>query len=178
MKGPYGAMILGGAALQVVALFINGTYYNSSIFKTLKLSGGSFVWNSSYLGGAIVCAVAAMAVITNNSRVAGALAVGAAIMAGLDWLPLMLPRYVYHGGHAIGTSGAVGVAGAGLAIFGGVLTWKSDVDAPAASYPAVRSQPLVARPATPTVPAGWYPNPSGAGQRWWDGAAWTEHTHP
>ncbi len=28
------------------------------------------------------------------------------------------------------------------------------------------------------VPAGWYPDPSGAAAtvRWWDGAAWTEHT--
>lgn len=29
---------------------------------------------------------------------------------------------------------------------------------------------------TVAVPAGWYPEPSGAGgQRWWDGARWTEH---
>lgn len=24
-------------------------------------------------------------------------------------------------------------------------------------------------------PAGWYPNPTGEGQRYWDGAAWTDH---
>ena len=24
-------------------------------------------------------------------------------------------------------------------------------------------------------PPGWYANPQGAGQRWWDGTAWTEH---
>ncbi len=29
------------------------------------------------------------------------------------------------------------------------------------------------------VPAGWYDDPNGGGQlRYWDGAAWTEHTHP
>lgn len=29
------------------------------------------------------------------------------------------------------------------------------------------------------VPAGWYPDPTGPnGQRWWDGAQWTEHMAP
>ncbi|MGV8882517.1 MAG: DUF2510 domain-containing protein [Rhodoglobus sp.] len=33
---------------------------------------------------------------------------------------------------------------------------------------------------TPTVPAGWYPDPAGTPrQRWWDGTAWTEnYTEP
>ncbi len=26
-----------------------------------------------------------------------------------------------------------------------------------------------------STPAGWYDDPAGPGQRWWDGAAWTEH---
>jgi hypothetical protein len=28
----------------------------------------------------------------------------------------------------------------------------------------------------PQQPAGWYPNPNGGGQRYWDGMRWTEHT--
>lgn len=28
------------------------------------------------------------------------------------------------------------------------------------------------------VPAGWYADPDGAGERWWDGAAWTSSTRP
>jgi Protein of unknown function (DUF2510) len=27
-------------------------------------------------------------------------------------------------------------------------------------------------------PAGWYQDPRGQGQRYWDGRQWTEHTHP
>ncbi|MFD7919367.1 phospholipid scramblase-related protein [Streptomyces sp. NPDC059740] len=32
----------------------------------------------------------------------------------------------------------------------------------------------------PNIPAGWYADPQGAADllRWWDGARWTEHTHP
>lgn len=34
-------------------------------------------------------------------------------------------------------------------------------------------------PAAAAVPAaGWYPDPSGTGQRYWDGAQWSEHTAP
>jgi hypothetical protein len=29
--------------------------------------------------------------------------------------------------------------------------------------------------AQPTLGAGWFPSPDGRGQRWWDGASWTDH---
>ena len=29
-----------------------------------------------------------------------------------------------------------------------------------------------------TAPAGWYPDPSGSGQRWWDGRQWTGYATP
>ena len=33
---------------------------------------------------------------------------------------------------------------------------------------------------TTAVPPGWHPDPSnpGGALRWWDGSAWTAHTHP
>ncbi|CQD07056.1 transmembrane protein [Mycobacterium lentiflavum] len=43
--------------------------------------------------------------------------------------------------------------------------------------PAVAPRPAAApRPVGP--PPGWYPNPGGPGQRYWDGVAWTHWTHP
>lgn len=33
-----------------------------------------------------------------------------------------------------------------------------------------------ARPAVP--PPGWYPDPHGPGQRYWDGGTWTQWNHP
>ncbi|OBA61779.1 hypothetical protein A5647_11220 [Mycobacterium sp. 1100029.7] len=41
----------------------------------------------------------------------------------------------------------------------------------ASPYPAAAPRP-------PGPPPGWYPNPGGPGQRYWDGAAWTLWTHP
>jgi Protein of unknown function (DUF2510) len=40
---------------------------------------------------------------------------------------------------------------------------------PPASVPA---------PSTPAVAAGWYPDPQGMGQRYWDGRQWTQHVAP
>jgi hypothetical protein len=42
--------------------------------------------------------------------------------------------------------------------------------------PVSAAEPVAA--ATATTPAGWYPAPDGNGQRYWDGAAWTDHTAP
>lgn len=39
---------------------------------------------------------------------------------------------------------------------------------------AVATMPMAAVPAISPVP-GWYPNPNGPGQRYWNGRAWTDH---
>lgn len=48
------------------------------------------------------------------------------------------------------------------------------------AMPAVPAMP--AAPATPAMPAapppGWYGDPSGPGQRYWNGTGWTHWTHP
>jgi hypothetical protein len=42
----------------------------------------------------------------------------------------------------------------------------------------VAPQTPLAAPTPASIPAGWYPDPSRAGQRYWDGATWTHWTHP
>lgn len=46
----------------------------------------------------------------------------------------------------------------------------------AAQPPMAGYAPAPPVPAGP--PPGWYRDPSGAGQRYWDGARWTSWTHP
>ncbi len=43
--------------------------------------------------------------------------------------------------------------------------------------PAPSAAPTPA-PMAASIPAGWYPDPSGSGQRYWDGATWTHWTNP
>lgn len=55
--------------------------------------------------------------------------------------------------------------------------------APTATYGAYGTQPLDYAPtqplaAAPMPPAGWFPDPEGPGQRYWDGQSWTEHRAP
>jgi hypothetical protein len=54
-------------------------------------------------------------------------------------------------------------------------------DAAQADALAGATAPVAAAPsaAAGATPAGWYPDPSAPGtQRYWDGAAWTDHTAP
>lgn len=40
-------------------------------------------------------------------------------------------------------------------------------------------QSAASAPLAPDAPAaGWYPNPNGQGQRYWDGRVWTDHFSP
>ena len=56
---------------------------------------------------------------------------------------------------------------------GPVVPVAPETVAPQPVAPPVAPQPVA--PVSP--PAGWYPDPGRpGGQRYWDGAAWTEHT--
>src|SRR3954447_2103708 len=45
--------------------------------------------------------------------------------------------------------------------------------------PAMTAAPVSGAPSdAPSSPAGWYPDQSGRGQRYWDGKGWADHTQP
>lgn len=50
--------------------------------------------------------------------------------------------------------------------------------APAATPRQTVAPHLAAPPRPVGPPPGWYPDPGGPGQRYWDGVAWTHWTHP
>ena len=43
------------------------------------------------------------------------------------------------------------------------------------AMPPIVGYPVAAALPTSAAPAGWYPNPGGPGQRYWDGSEWTQH---
>jgi hypothetical protein len=51
-------------------------------------------------------------------------------------------------------------------------------DEPEATQPPAIEAAAPEAEAPATAPAGWYPNPTGEGQRYWDGSAWLDATTP
>lgn len=64
--------------------------------------------------------------------------------------------------------GLVFLAGVVMFFVGVMRRSSAKSGEPAPAYQAPAQSP----------PAGWYPDPSGVGQRYWDGWRWTEHTAP
>jgi Protein of unknown function (DUF2510) len=60
--------------------------------------------------------------------------------------------------------------------FSAIRTLRKLAQQPAGAH--APSYAAVAPPVAAGPPPAWYPNPSGPGQRYWDGANWTAWTHP
>ncbi|CAM4130818.1 hypothetical protein MB901379_00977 [Mycobacterium basiliense] len=61
--------------------------------------------------------------------------------------------------------------------FNAIRRLRTAAEVPAARQLA-RPAPTPAQPPMASTPAGWYRDPAGSGQRYWDGVAWTHWTHP
>lgn len=62
-------------------------------------------------------------------------------------------------------------------LVGQPTTWNAGQAYQPGAWPvSAQAQPAAHTP--PLPPAGWYPDPVGPGLRYWNGALWTEFTHP
>ena len=189
-----------GGALAIISCFlawddVAGLAWNDSFKVPLK-----FLWDKNARGGAklgipLVCVAGAVALLS-LSRI---LAVDFLRRLGGVVLLAACALFVVQLGRRFGwdkLNDNLGVApylaGAGglLAILAPPGLWpfvRRRATERAARAPSIAGPPPGAAPPPPPAPpgqvepataAGWYPDPQGEGQRYWDGSKWTEHTGP
>lgn len=145
---------VGRTTRQLIAVDIDG---HEAGRMTPKMSGEFIPAVALFDGSAAVCL--ARALVKGNELKAD-VAVYAARSGGLDeeWI---------RDAKAIAAATSVSSTGG-----------SSAAPSPYVSYqPDALTAPSASPAPPPMAPAAWYPNPSGSGLRWWDGAAWTEYTH-
>jgi hypothetical protein len=174
-----------GGALAVIACFlawddVAGLAYDDSFKVPLR-----FLWDKNASGGlklgtplVIVAAVVALLTVSPIAPVVFLRRLGGvALLAAVALFVVQLGRRV--GWDHLGVGIGPYLAGAG-----GLLALL----APSGLWPVTRGRrrrgpvrPEAAPPppppdeAQPAMPAGWYSDPEGGGQRYWDGKNWTEH---
>jgi hypothetical protein len=172
-----------GGVLALIACFLAWGGYDDSFDVPLQ-----FLWDKDASGGVklgiplvSVAAVAALFSLSAIEPFVFLRRLGGVVLLGATAL------FVVQLGRRIGwdnlSADNVDV-GPYLAGGGGLLALL----APSGLWPFTRRRPrrAPARPeaappppppveAPPTMPAGWYSDPEGGGQRYWDGKNWTEH---
>ena len=177
--------IIGGV-LAVISSFLAwddmaGVAYGDAFKVPLQ-----FLWDIDASGGfkvglplVIVAAVVALFSLSRLAPVVFLRRLGGVVLLGAVAL------FVVQLGRQVGWDDLDVGVGPWLAGAGGLLALL----APSGLWPLTRDRPerAPARPgatappppppddAPPTMPAGWYSDPEGGGQRYWDGAKWTEH---
>lgn len=158
MRGLAALLIAGGAAAQFGAALHPYDWEVEYFFEE--------TWDVNFwlLAGCSLLLVAALVTAAGSRpQMAGAFAAGAAsVMASLWLSPILVGR----DGDIPGELW-VALLGAAAALAGGLMAMAEKDQGGAVA--STTNSPEKA------IPAGWYPDPSGAGHRWWDGSAWTEH---
>jgi len=168
VKPLVGVLLLIGGVLQGLAFFVRGNGYRmwDYLETAVRLDDGfvdsaqSLLSLLPYLLGGVLLTSAGVAYLVRPHRPVAAFGAGVAILSVAVWSSMATG---YDGSDfGLAWNGILACLGGGAALAGGIVAWV---------MPAEGARAGVAQ-------AGWYPDPSGGGRRWWDGTAWTTHTQP
>jgi hypothetical protein len=177
-----------GGALAIISCFLAWDGYQDSFDVPLQ-----FLWDKDATGGVKLgiplVSVAGVVALFSLSAIEPFVFLrrlgGVVLLAATALFVVQLGRRIDWDNLSAGNIDvAPYLAGAGglLALLSpsGLWPFTRDRPGPAPARPAVAPSPPPPPPpppdeAAPTMPAGWYSDPEGGGQRYWDGKNWTEH---
>lgn len=168
MKALAGVLLLIGGVLQGLAFFVRSNDYRmwEYLEAAVRFEEGfvdsvqSILSLLPYLLGGVLLTAAGIAYLVRPHRPVAAFGAGVAALSVAVWASAATGYDGSDFGWA--WNGILACLGGGVALAGGIVAWV---------MPAERAVDGLAR-------AGWYPDPSGGGKRWWDGTTWTTHTQP
>jgi hypothetical protein len=174
-----------GGVLAIISCFLAWDGYNNSFDVPMQ-----FLWDKDATGGAKLgiplVSVAGVVALFSLSAIEPFVFLrrlgGVVLLAATALFVVQLGRRIDWDNLSAGNIDvAPYLAGAGglLALLApsGLWPFRRDRPGPALARPGVAPSPPPPPPdeAAPTMPAGWYSDPEGEGQRYWDGKNWTEH---
>jgi hypothetical protein len=174
-----------GAAVGAAALFVDYWYYASAHGGVTVISrahlGVSIAFGSGYvIDAALIFAIAVTSLFWRSAILwAAASAFAADVLitwTGQTLVPGIDGSSV--GDPSIEVGSYLGIAGAAIALLGGLLGLADALAAARVDDPNGR---IAGGPTTLAgfAPAGWFPDPAGAAElRRWDGRTWTNETSP
>jgi hypothetical protein len=165
------ALAIGGAALGAIATFLPAY----SDFGDGSVTYWTFHRRFDVITLVLLAGVVTLGVISIVRPLRGvniALAAAGASIAGI-----FIPYAVEATDGAQAGIFLMGIAGV-ITCVGAVFVLLTEFAGVPAGTPAPRPAAAPA-PAPAAAPPGWFPDPAGgAGQRYWDGVAWTHHVQP
>src|SRR5919198_5551274 len=176
---------LVGGVLAIISSFlawddVAGIAYDDSFKVPFQ-----FLWDKDASGGfklglplVIVAAVVALFSMSPITPVVFLRRLGGVLLlAAVALFVVQLGRRVGWDNLGVGVGPYLAGAGGLLALLGpsGLWPFTRGRLRPAPARPEASPPPPPPEEAPPTVSPGWYPDPEGEGQRYWDGKNWTDH---